>query len=625
LNDWKDTLFAELLPHVRTPAQYVGGEWNMVRKDPAAVALRFCLVFPDTYAVGMSYSGLPILYGTLNERPDVYCERAFAPWTDMQEMLRRRNVPLCSLETFTPLSRFDLVGFSLQYEMTYTNVLDTLELGGIPLLTRDRAPQHPLIVAGGPCTANPEPMGDFVDLFILGDGEERIHDLAAACIAVKQSPCRTREEQLIEIVQRVPNAYAPSLYEPEWLPDGRLRRIAPRAGLEGKVPPRVLPAVVSDLDRAYLPARPLVPYVEIIHDRISIEIMRGCTRGCRYCQAGMTRRPVRCRSVETILRAAEQQYAATGCSEINLSSLSSSDYPDLKPLVRALAQRFGPRGVGLSLPSLRVNDQLQQLPALLNDMKRSTLTLAPEAGTERLRRIINKDIRDDDLLRGVEAAYANGWTHVKLYFMAGLPTESDDDLLAITRLAEEVSQMRRKTQKGLGRVNVSVAGFVPKAHTPFERDAMVPRERLQEISLILRRSVRNRNVMLRMHNPQRSFLEGVFARGDRRLGRVLLEAHRRGCRLDAWDEVFNFDAWMEAFAAAGVEPEFHALRARDSGETLPWSHLRDETFDRFLVRERERAAREEFTPDCRTDRCQGCGAACPPPPAQDRAACAPGA
>ena len=607
MSSYKEKILDDILPAVQMPGQYVGAEWNMVRKDPAKVALRFCFAFPDTYAIGMSHSGLHILYGILNQRDDVYVERAFAPWTDMEERLRAERIPLCSLETFTPLREFDAIGFSLQYEMGFTNVLDMLELGGVPLLASDRGPEDPLIVAGGPCAFNPEPLADFIDLFVIGDGEDRINDLADACIELKRSGPVSRIEAICALVNSVPNVYAPALYQVEWLPDGRLKSIAPRSDQDMAVPGQVEPAVVEDLDRAYVPDRPIVPFVEVVHDRISIEIMRGCTRGCRFCHAGMTRRPVRCRSVENVVSLAEKQYASTGHSEIALTSLSSSDHPRLRQLVTQLAARFNNRKVSLSLPSLRVDDQLRELPHLIGQVRKPTLTLAPEAATDRLRNVINKDITEEDLYRGAEAAFRMGWRHIKLYFMVGLPTETDDDVIAIAEIAERVSQLRRRAGKARARVNLSIAPFVPKPHTPFQWEPMASTQRIEEIRSLLRRSIRSRSVVLKFHRPQRSFLEGVFARGDRKLGRLLLEAHRLGCRFDAWDETFHISRWTEAFSRTGISAERYANRPRTRDEVLPWSCVSAGVSEEFLWRERERAMRGELTSDCRGDRCHTCG------------------
>jgi len=601
VSGWKEKIFEQLLPHVRVPGQYVGAEWNMVRKDPARVGLRFCLAFPDAYSVGMSHTGLQVLYGILNQRQDVYAERAFAPWVDMQDLLRRRAVPLCSLETFTPLRDFDVVGFSLQSELSYTNLLDMLELGGIPLLASERSVADPLVVAGGPCALNPEPLADFVDLFIPGDGEERIQDLADACLALKREPPETREEALCRLVAQVPNSYAPALYRA----DGEALR--PRSDLPVRPPERVQAAVVADLESAYVPERPILPFVDVVHDRISIEIMRGCARGCRFCHAGMTRRPVRWRSVETIVRLAEAQYRATGHSEISLASLSTGDYPDLLRLVKEVSLRFAERRVSVSLPSLRVDQQLAELPDFIAVVRKSTLTLAPEAATERLRRVINKQVSEEDLNRGVLAAYDRGWNHVKLYFMVGLPTETEEDVREIAQMAGRVSALRRRLGKPPARVNLSVSAFVPKPHTPFQWEAMVGLERMRELRSLLRRSIRTGAIQLRFNRPERSYLEGVFSRGDRRLGRLLLEAHRLGCRFDAWDETFDYGKWLEAFRRAEVSPEEYADRPRRREEVLPWSHIGAGVSTEFLWRERERALRGEVSPDCTREGCLGCG------------------
>jgi radical SAM family uncharacterized protein len=603
LPNFREQLLQSVFADVRSPGQYVGAEWNMVRKDPEDVALRFCLAFPDTYAVGMSYGGLHLLYEILNGREDTYCERAFAPWQDMEAHLRANALPLCSLETFTPLSEFDVVGFSLQYEMGYTNLINMLDLGGIPILSAERSLDDPLIVAGGSCALNPEPLADFIDLFVIGEGEERIHDLAAACARMKGERPASREEMLYRLATTVPNVYVPSLYEAD---PSRGYSVRPRKPYEGLVPARITAAVVDDFDRAYATRRPVVPYVDIIHDRISLEIMRGCSRGCRFCHAGMTRRPVRARSIETLLDLCEAQYAATGYSQISLASLSSSDYPDLPRLLREVASRFEARKVSVTLPSLRVDDQLRALPELISTVRKSALTVAPEAGSERLRRVINKDVTDEDLFRGVEAAYRNGWGHVKLYFMVGLPTETDEDVEAIPRLASEVSHLRRKLGKPAALVNVSVAPFVPKPHTPFQWEAMAGPDRIAEIRAILLKNLKSRSVKLRMHRAERSLLEGVFARGDRRMGKAILEAWRLGCRMDAWDEAFDSVKWTQAFERIGLLPE-ECIAARDQESPLPWSHIDTGVSSEFLKRERALAFDAVMTADCRHAGCHECG------------------
>lgn len=601
--NYREEIQKAAFANVRSPGQYVGAEWNMVSKNPEEAAVRFCLAFPDTYAVGMSYGGMHLLYEILNNRADTYCERVFAPWMDMEAYLRANKLPLCSLETFTPLSEFDVVGFSLQYEMGFTNVINMLELGGIPILSSERSLNHPLVVAGGSCALNPEPLSDFVDLFVLGEAEERINDLVAACARLKGERPNSRMELLHRLAASIPNVYAPALYEAD---PSRGYAVHPRKEFEGNVPAIISTAIVEDFDKAYAARKPIVPYVEIVHDRISAEIMRGCSRGCRFCHAGMTRRPVRARSIETILDICEAQYAATGYSEISLASLSTSDYPDLPQLLREVAGRFQSRGVSVTLPSLRVDDQLKGLPELISGVRKSTLTVAPEAGTERLRRVINKDVTDEDLMRGAEAAFKSGWGHVKLYFMVGLPTETDADVAAIPKLAADVSWLRKKMGKPPALVNLSVAPFVPKAHTPFQWEAMASVQRLSEIRSILYKNLNSKNVKLRMHRPERSVLECVFARGDRRLGRTILEAWRLGCRMDAWDETFDSVKWSQAFERAGLTiEEFTA--AREIDRPLPWSHIDPGVSNEFLKRERSMATDAVMTADCRHAGCHECG------------------
>ena len=455
MNELRSQIERWVLPHVTAPAQYVGGELNAIVKNHDDVDVTVCLAFPDTYEIGMSHVGLQILYGTLNARPDVAAERVFAPWVDMADLLAERGLPLYSLETFTPLAEFDVIGFSLQYEMCYTNVLAMLELAGLPVRSADRDLGHPLIVAGGPCAFNPEPMADFVDVFAPGDGESVIHRLVDAFREAKPS-AGTREALCRELVRRVDGLYAPALYE----------RGYPRRPRYPEAPEVVGASVEQDLNACYYSTEPIVPFRETVHDRITLEIMRGCARGCRYCQAGMTRRPVRLRSVERLEQIAAKSYDATGHSEISLASLSSSDYPHLGTRATRLSKTFDPRGVGLALPSLRVDDQLSALPALVSSVRKSGLTLAPEEATERLRRVINKDISNEHLFDGLAEAFRRGWRRVKLYFMIGLPTETDEDILAIVGLVERASRLRREVAGGPAHVSVHVAPFVPKPHTP---------------------------------------------------------------------------------------------------------------------------------------------------------------
>jgi len=591
-----------ILLAVKQPGQYVGGERHSVARDHDAVELTVALVYPDTYTVGMSHLGLQILYSMFNGRSDTAAERAYAPWPDMEKELRTAGIPLRSLETHTPLREFDVLGFTLQHEMTYTNILTVLDLGGVPVLASDRGDRDPVVIAGGCGAFAPEPLADFIDLFVVGDGEPVIGPLADALIGTKGM---RRGERLAALARNVPGVYVPSLYDMSHNSDGRL--IAMATKLPG-VPPTVSAAVVENLDAAPYPAQPIVPLIGTIHERVTLEVMRGCTRGCRFCNAGMTRRPVRWRSVETLLDQARKAIASTGYDEISLASLSSSDYPDLPRLLETFASEFGPRKINVSVPSLRVNEQLRDLPKYLRNVRKSGLTFAPEAATESVRRIANKMITDDDLFAGVRAAYENGWRTIKLYFMIGLPGETDEDAARIAGLADELSALRREMGGGAGQVNVAVSSFVPKPHTPFQWEPMAPADLLRERQQIIKRTVHSRKVRLRFHNVDASLIEGVFARGDRRLGAVLLDAWRNGARMDAWDELFNLGAWNRAFEAAPFDPvrEF-ALRERDVDELLPWSMIDTGVRRGFLLDERERSLAGEWTPDCRTAGCLACG------------------
>jgi len=569
-----------ILPLVRNPAQYVGGEWNVCRKEITPDTLRVVLVFPDTYAIGMSHLGLQILYHVLNELDDVYCERTFMPWSDMEDQLRKNAIPLFSLETFTPLSEFDVVAFSLQYELTYTNVLSILDMGGVPLLASDRGPQDPLVIAGGPGAFNPEPLADFIDLFVLGDGEQTAPLLA-----------RTLKKTMFNIVSGLAGAsasfYVPRGYDVRYEGASVVGVSPARDG----VPFPVKAAVVKDFDAAPFPIAPLVPNTEVIHDRIALEIMRGCPHHCRFCQAAASRRPVRMRSVETLLRLAQQSYVNTGCDEISLTSLSSNDYPHLQRLLAKLDAHFRPMGVSLSVPSLRLSENLMKLPALLGRVRKSGLTYAPEAANADLAEIIGKDVSIDDLLSGVREAYAAGWDLVKLYFMVGLPGETETDIDAIARLTHKVSNLRRELGKGPGRVNVTVAPFIPKPHTPLQWEPMAPLDILEKVRGKLRRALHRGRIRLKFHDIRRSFLEAVFSRGDRRLGKVLLEAWRRGAKLDAWDEHFRAEIWEEAFKTCGIDPSQYSHRRRDESECLPWSHIDVGLPADYLLREKHHAER----------------------------------
>lgn len=602
MNTWNR--LEALLDRVEKPAQYVGGERNEVRKDPRSVALRVALAFPDTYAIGMSHLGLRILYGLLNEDPEVYAERAFCPWGDMERLLRENSVPLASLETHTPLREFDLLGFSLSYELSNTNLLTMLDLGGIPLLRRDRGEDDPLILAGGDGACSPEPMADFVDLFLVGDGEAALPALVAVLKETKRARL-SRRETLLEIVRRVPGWYAPEFYRPVFHRDGVM---AGMELLDPAAPDRVVEVHVPSLEDAYYPTKPVVPYAEVVHDRISLEVMRGCTQGCRFCQAGMIKRSQRLRSVETLLRLARETYANTGYDEISLVSLSTADYPKLVELSAALYEEFKGLRVGISIPSLRVNETLKLIPGLVGGVRKSSLTVAPEVATDRLRKVINKDIQNAHLFEGIEEAYRRGWGSVKLYTMVGLPTETDEDVRAIVEMGRQCSDLGRKVGKGPKPITISVSNFVPKPHTPFQWHPMPVREELQRRGALVRDLARsNRNLKTRVHDVERSLLEGVLSRGDRRVGATILDAWRRGARFDAWDEGYKPALWDEAFRATGIDPAFFNHRERSITEWLPWDHIKGGVNRAYHVQEKLRADRGETTGFCMVDKCNRCG------------------
>jgi radical SAM family uncharacterized protein len=605
MNNIRNYIEDKILSYVETPGQYIGGEWNSITKKNGDVDVTFAMAFPDTYAIGMSHLGMQILYDILNKRDDTACERVFAPWPDMEDALRKHNIPLYSLETFKPLKEFDIIGFSLQYEMSYTNVLNMLDLAKIPLRRQERTEEDPLIIAGGPLAFTPEPMSDFIDIFFVGDGEEKLPQFIECFKAITRTKKLSREEKIIALTKDLKNLYAPSLYNVTYDSDGIIEKIEPK--ITG-VPSVVHGASVINFDKVSFPENLIVPYVKTIHDRISIEVMRGCTQGCRFCQAGMTKRPNRVRSVDTILKLSQSCYLNTGHEEISIGALSISDYPYLKELMTRMGDIFNQKKVNISFPSLRISDQLTMLPYHLSAVRKSSLTLAPEAATTRLRRIINKDISNEDLYEGVKEAYKAGWNLIKLYFMVGLPTETDEDVEKIADLAYDVSNLRREVNGQYGNVNVTVAPFVPKAHTPFQWETMVSLERINDINRILKSRIRRRNIRIKFNKPERSILEGIFARGDRRLGNVILEAWRGGCKFDAWDEHFDYDKWGSAFERTGIDEKFYLLRNRNEDETLPWDHLSSGIMKQFLINERKRAFEQKYTPDCFNKGCPDCGA-----------------
>ena len=593
----KDTLLSRVLPHVQMPAQYIGGELNMVRKDAADVRGRLCLAFPDAYTIGMSHYGLQVLYSQMNARDDWYCERAFTPWPDMEERLRAAGLPLYGLESFTPLADFDVLGFSLQYEICSVNVLTMLDLGGIPVRSEQRTMRHPLVIAGGPCTQNPEPMSPFIDVFVTGDGEPslpRICDLwkelqescrAEAPLPEGEAGCRQREEMLAELATQLPFAYVPRFYEPEYR-DGRLVALNP---LRSDVPETIEPSVIRDLDSIPLPTRPIVPYVECVHDRIAIEIMRGCPWQCRFCQSTVIKRPLRFRSVETIVNGALESYRNTGMNEISLLSLSSSDYPQFEQLVRELKRVFGPLGVNVSVPSLRVNEQLRTIAELIGNKRRSGLTLAPEVARDDMREQIRKKIKNEDLYEGCRTAFRNNYERVKLYFMCGLPGERTTDLDGILEMAETIARIGKEERGRFAKVTASVSNFVPKAHTPYQWNAMQTREYFHSAHRYLRGQRSLRSVTVKCHDIETSLLEGVLSRGDRRIGDAIELAWQRGARMEGWREHFNPERWWKALEDAGIDAEQMLHKPYELDAKLPWDHVNIKYGRTYLEKEQARS------------------------------------
>ncbi len=592
----KSLNIAGILPLVSRPARYIGNEWNSVHKDHRKMKVRVALAFPDIYEVGMSHLGLAILYHLLNAREEVVAERVYAPWVDMEGLMRKRDIPLFSLESHLPLREFDIIGFTLPYELSYTNILNMLDLAGLPLRTEERDETFPLVLAGGIGAFSPEPLAGFIDAFVLGDGEEVIIEIVEACKVGKTQGGKEGKKNLLRRLAQIKGVYVPSLYRVSYKGDGTVKSIAPEAA---DIPPRIRKRIVTDLNQTFYPLAPLVPYLDIVHDRITLEIMRGCSRGCRFCQAGILYRPVRERSPEVLLNIAAESVRNTGYDEISLSSLSSGDYSRLEELMTSLWKKFDPRKISLSLPSLHVDNFSLEWAKKIARGKKPGFTFAPEVGSEHLRRAVNKNVREEDLLATVSRLSRAGWRRVKLYFMIGLPGESREDLEGIVDLVDRCC--REKVH-----LNLSLSSFVPKAHTPFQWEGMEVREILEEKQGFLRDCLRRKKVKLKWHNVEASFLEAVFARGDRRLGEVILKAWEKGCRFDGWRENFQFSFWMDAFQEVGMDPYFYAHRKRDDEEVFPWDHLDTGVERKFLMSEREKARDGKPTPDCRIN-CSNCG------------------
>ncbi len=595
----------KILQYVQKPARYAGGELNCVVKDADKVDLRYAFCFPDLYEIGMSHLGMKILYSLVNSRDDAWCERVFAPDTDMEEQMRKNNVPLFALESSDYIKDFDIIGFTLMYELSYTNVLNMLDLAGIPLKAEDRTELTPIICAGGPCACNPEPLADFLDIVFLGDGEEstmEVLDLLKKC----KKEGKSKFEFLCE-AKDITGVYVPSFYKDSYNDDGTLKEIVPL----NNAPARVKKAVVSDLNKCFYPKEFVVPFISIVHDRAVEEIFRGCIRGCRFCQAGFTYRPIREKSVGTINEQAKALIKSTGYDELSLCSLSTSDHSCVNEMLTSLIDWTVKDKINLSLPSLRIDNFSDELADKLNQVRRSGLTFAPEAGTQRLRDVINKNITEEEVIRTCTKAFDSGWTSVKLYFMMGLPTETMEDIEGIANLAMEVVHSFYKNpnrQKGTGvQVSVSCASFIPKPFTPFQWEAEDTMESLKEKQKHLLESIPSKKIKVSYHETPTSLLEGVLARGDRRLGKVILDAYKLGCTFDSWDDRFNFDAWLEAFEKNSIDPYFYTRRKRPFEEVLPWDHLDFGVSRKFLENENKKAYENKTTPHCRI-KCAGCGA-----------------